>query len=146
MSRSTRLVGAVGLALAAGLTACGPRAGDGVRLSDAWARPGAAGETSAAYLTIANDGAESEVLTGVDCPSIAVCELHQTMVEGDMVHMEPQDRFEIPAGGQISLQPGGMHIMLMNLSSDLAPGDWVSLVLHFENAGDMPVEAEVVAP
>jgi copper(I)-binding protein len=138
----------LGFVLAAGLVLAGCRArGDGnLRLSGAWARPGGAGETSAVYLTIANDGNEPEALVGVDCSSIAVCELHQTMLEGDMVHMEPQDRFEIPAGGEISLEPGGMHIMLMNLQDDLAPGDRISLTLHFEKGGEIPLEVEVAAP
>lgn len=138
----------LGFVLAASLVLAGCRArGEGsLALSDAWARPGGAGGTSAVYLTITNSGDEGDALIGVDCSAAAVCELHQTVVEGDMVHMQPQDRLEIPAGGELSLEPGGAHIMLMNLQSDLAPGDHVSLTLHFDKGGEIPLEVEVAAP
>jgi copper(I)-binding protein len=134
------------LAIGGGLSACRGGGEGGLHLTGAWARPAGAGETTAVYLTIANEGNESDVLTGVDCSIAAMCELHETRLEGDIVHMEHLDRLEIPAGGQVSLEPGGTHLMLMDLRSDLAPGDQVSLMFHFEVAGEIPVEAEVVAP
>ena len=49
----------------------------------------------------------------------------------------------MPAGGSVTLQPGGLHVMLIDMQKELAPGDKISLTLTFEKAGPMTVEAEV---
>ena len=155
MSRRKGLAFISCLVIAATLPACNAAGGQpteasaaagDLRLTGVWARPAGAGETTAVYLTITNEGAQSDALLGASCPIAAMCELHETRAEGDVIHMEHQDRLELPAGSEVSLEPGGAHIMLMDLQSELAPGDLVSLVLRFEVAGEIPVEAEVVAP
>jgi copper(I)-binding protein len=118
----------------------------GLEVSEAWARPAAAGEASAVYLTISNNAAQDEALIGVECAIADECMLHQTTIADDVIHMEHLPRLEIPAGSQAILEPGGMHIMLMGLESELAIGDLVILTLRFERAGEMPIEAEVLAP
>jgi copper(I)-binding protein len=72
--------------------------------------------------------------------------LHQTTIADDVIHMEHMPRLEIPAGSQVILEPGGMHIMLMGLESELAIGDLVILTLRFERAGEVPIQAEVLPP
>ena len=56
---------------------------------------------------------------------------------------QPVDLVEIPAGGEVSFEPGGYHVMLLDLAEPLAVGDSLSLVLTFEEAGDVEIEAEV---
>lgn len=48
-----------------------------------------------------------------------------------------------PAGGSVSLEPGGKHIMLINLKQELKPDEKISLTLNFEKAGPLTVEVEV---
>ena len=45
----------------------------------------------------------------------------------------------------MTLDPGGYHLMLIDLTEDLAPGSTVRLTLTFEDAGPVNVEAEVRA-
>lgn len=45
---------------------------------------------------------------------------------------ELTDGLEIPAGDIARLEPGGYHIMLLDLSEDLRPGDAVALTLVFD--------------
>jgi len=59
--------------------------------------------------------------------------------------MRAVDRLEIPAGETVSLEPGGYHIMLLDLASPLEEGSTVELTLTFENAGELVVTAEVRA-
>jgi periplasmic copper chaperone A len=59
--------------------------------------------------------------------------------------MHPVERIEVPAGGSVSLEPGGYHIMLINLTQELEVGGTIDLTVTFEKAGDIKVTAEVRA-
>ena len=60
-----------------------------------------------------------------------------------MMGMREIEAIEVPAGDSVSLVPGGLHIMLFDLVSDLEPGDTYELTLEFEQAGSIEVIAEV---
>ena len=52
----------------------------------------------------------------------------------------------IAAGDSVTLAPGGLHIMLMGLTTDLAPGTQHEMILVFEKAGDIELSATVKRP
>jgi copper(I)-binding protein len=56
------------------------------------------------------------------------------------------DGFDIPAQGQIVLEPGGKHIMLVNLNQDLKEGENLNLTLVFEKSGEIKVTVPVRNP
>jgi periplasmic copper chaperone A len=60
-----------------------------------------------------------------------------------MMAMREIPAIDIPAGGSVELAPGGLHIMLLDLVDDLAPGDRFELTLTFEGAGDVTITVEV---
>ena len=60
-----------------------------------------------------------------------------------MMSMSPVEEIPVPAGETVSLEPGGYHIMLLDLVAPLETGSTIELTLTFENAGEMVVEAEV---
>ncbi len=62
-----------------------------------------------------------------------------------MTGMHPIASLEVPAGATVALEPGGHHLMIMGLTKALAVGDKLELDLHFQNAGEVVVEAEVKA-
>jgi copper(I)-binding protein len=153
-SRPVAIVLTVAMALVLG--ACGQAGGSGdgttanggtLTVTDAWAREAPAGATSAAYLTISNGTAADDTLVGVSAPSITgSASLHQTTSDASgMTGMQHTDEVHIPAGGTVALEPGGFHIMLMDLTGDLTAGDSLDLVLTFEQAGPVPVTATVRA-
>jgi hypothetical protein len=149
MRSSVRLLVALASVLVL-LVACdGPSAapaGSGLRVEGAWARPAAAGEASAVYLTIQNNSPQPDALVAVECSIAADCMLHETTIAGDVVHMQHLARLEIPAGGAAALEPGGSHIMLTGLEHALDVDDRVEVTLVFELAGEIVIEAEVRAP
>jgi copper(I)-binding protein len=63
------------------------------------------------------------------------------MDSSDMMQMKPVEKIEIPAGGQVVLEPGGYHIMLISLKKALNPGDSIDVTLTFEE-GD-PITTSV---
>jgi periplasmic copper chaperone A len=67
-------------------------------------------------------------------------------MNGGMMQMREVDRIDIPAGGTVLLEPGGFHVMLLELQTPLVPGDTVDVTLTFELAGERTVTAEVREP
>ena len=89
----------------------------------------AAGDVSAVYMRITNQGASDRVIVSAASAAAERIEFHRTIVENDIARMEPLDNLLIPAGGTLTLQPGGAHIMLRGLAADLQPADKFSLQL-----------------
>lgn len=69
------------------------------------------------------------------------------MMDGDdsapMMEMVEVDSIPLPAGETVSLEPGGLHIMIMELLNGLEDGSEIELTLSFEVADDMVVTATV---
>ena len=64
-------------------------------------------------------------------------------MSGGMMQMVPVDEIPVPAGETVALEPGGYHIMLLDLAAPLEVGDTIEVTLTFETAGEMVLEAEV---
>ena len=109
-----------------------------------WARASAGtSRPTAAYLTIRNSGDRPERLIGVAAPAAGHTEVHAMVHEGGVMKMRPAGPVEIPAGGEVELAPGGLHIMLMHLNAPLEEGGTLPLTLIFESAGEVTVEAPI---
>lgn len=101
------------------------------------------GLTSAAFMVLENHSDQPERLVSAVTDVAAVVEIHETVMENDIARMSPVDSVDIPANGSAELQPGGIHIMLMDVQRDLQPGDVVTLTLNFESGLELVVEAPV---
>ncbi|MGB1286210.1 MAG: metal ABC transporter solute-binding protein, Zn/Mn family [Aggregatilineales bacterium] len=117
------------------------------------------GTNSAIYLSITNNTGSDDALVGVSSEFANLFEIHETTVEDDVAMMrEREGGIDVPAGETVTLQPGGLHIMVMNLQTDLTEGDRVEVMLEFasgtmlnvtvpiaefeEDAPEMTVDAE----
>ena len=58
------------------------------------------------------------------------------------MHMEAMVFVDIGGGEVVMFQPGGLHVMLFDVS-DLQAGDTVNITLEFQEAGLVEVEAPV---
>lgn len=116
-------------------------------VENVWARPSPLGApASAFYMTIVNHSAQPDVLQDVTVERCDAVEIHRTtMDEEGVMRMAPvpEGRLSIPAGENVVLAPGGVHVMCIGPSKPLAAGERLSLTLHFELAGDVSVNAEV---
>ena len=132
--------------LLAGLVGCSAVPGPRLSIQAPWSRPAAMGGNAVVYLTLVNKGNSSDALVGVDSNAADTAGLHETRMEGNLMRMASVSRIDVPAGRQVELGPGGLHIMLVGLKQDINPGDKVSLILRFEKSGEIAVEVEVVKP
>lgn len=109
--------------------------------------PPAGAKSAAGYLEIVNAGDAADRLLGVETAIAKRAMLHATDHGADgvarMIHL---DAIDIPAGGTVLLEPGGMHIMLMGLTGPLTEGDMIPATLVFERAGRVAIEFSVDAP
>jgi periplasmic copper chaperone A len=62
------------------------------------------------------------------------------------MQMIPQEKIEVPAKGQVKLEPASYHLMMIGLKRDLVIGDKVIPTLTFEKAGQITVEGDVWNP
>jgi copper(I)-binding protein len=169
----SRALGALVLPVALGALVLGACGSDdestdaaGVTVSDAWARATAGQATmGAVYFTIESDTADA--LIGAEVPSEVAgsAEIHESTVGssttmGDMEHeheadaehsmgdhdmatMRPVDSIELAPGSPVTFEPGGYHVMLIDLVEPLVEGDTFELTLDLETADSVTVEVEV---
>ena len=98
-----------------------------------------------AYVTVTNGGGEGDRLVAAETPLAFQAELHESLDEDGVVKMVARpEGFEVPAGGSLTLEPGGKHIMLFEPRRDLVTDGRVALTLHFEHGGTKEVQAAVL--
>ena len=54
---------------------------------------------------------------------------------------EVETGINIKAGEAVSFEPGGYHIMLMNLKKHVTEGETINIVLHFADGRTVTLEA-----
>lgn len=131
------------LALAAGPDAPQEYKFGAVRIDRLFARatpPGA--KTAAVYLTIDNAGATDRLLRA-STPIAGGVVLHQMVQKGGMMTMRAVPSLEIIQGGKLELEPGGYHLMLIDLKQPLKSGERFPLTLAFEHLGTVNVMVRV---
>ena len=101
--------------------------------------------TVAAYFVIQNTGNSADRLVSVDTPIADKAELHQHVMQGDLMKMQPVARVEVPPGGTVTFAPMAYHVMLVGLKdrSLLQDGKHFPMTLHFEKAGAITVDVNV---
>jgi copper(I)-binding protein len=103
------------LGLLAVIALAGCASAGGVSVEGAWARPSPkVADAGAFYMVIKNSGAQADKLVSASCPACGMMELHESYMMADgMMGMRPVEggTIEIPAGGQVELKVGGLHIM-----------------------------------
>jgi copper(I)-binding protein len=145
MLKSSLLLAALLLPVFSAANADDYKAGD-LLVSDPWSQelpPNA--PTVAAYFVIHNQGDSADRLVSVDTPVAAEAQLHEHVMQGDLMKMQKVDTVAIPAKGDLTFAPMAYHVMLLGLKdrSQLRDGQHFPLTLNFEKAGPVQVEVSV---
>ena len=119
-------------------------AAQSLSITNSWIRESLPPHSQAAgYMTIENQGSGEEMLTRVEAASAGRIEIHLSYEEGEVMKMKKLEGISIPAGANVALQPGGLHLMLLDLEERLEAGALVELTLHFLHAGPWPLRVPV---
>lgn len=107
-------------------------AGD-VKIDHAWVRATAPGQKVAgAFMAITADR-DMELVAGTT-PRADHVELHFMRMDGGVMEMRELESIKLPKGETVSLEPGGLHAMLIGLTSQVVAGEKVSMTLTFRDS------------
>lgn len=141
------LIALLAAALAVALPAAAATSG-APKVTNAWARATAGGqEHGAAYMTIAGTGTADRLVSASVPMTVAMhTQLHRSMMDSSgKMEMHEVKGIAVPAGGKVTLKPGGLHVMLMELAKPLRVGTTFRLTLTFAKAGKRTITVKVRA-
>ncbi|QFG20225.1 copper chaperone PCu(A)C [Actinomadura sp. WMMB 499] len=117
----------IGPAAAPSATAQAPESA--LDITDPWVKTVDKGMT-AAFGTITNTTDADVTIVSATTPAAPEIELHEVVGAGGEMKMQAkQGGFVVPAGGELELEPGGYHIMLMGVTEPIEPGQEVAFTL-----------------
>jgi copper(I)-binding protein len=138
------------LLTAAVLALAGCSSTPAVEISNTWVKSSdmsMVGGMTAVFGTITNNSNQDITLVGASTDVANVVEIHEmAMSGGEMVMQQKEGGLVIPAGETAVLEPGGNHVMLMDLASDVVAGDTISVTFDLEGADDVTIEGIVAKP
>jgi periplasmic copper chaperone A len=101
-------------------------------------------DASVLYVTIKNSGPAPDKLLAIASDVSSDVAIHEDVTSGLSSTMQLLVSVDVPAHGQVALEPGGKHAMLSNLTRQLAVGDKVHITLTFAGAGTVAFDAPVL--
>lgn len=115
---------------------------DSLELGPAWSHASSWDATAReVYLEIHDRGGEGDRLSGARSPLAWRVDLQTTVRIGDARRVMDLVSFGIPAGGTLTLKPDGNHLTLVGLRQPVTAGQRIPLILRFEKAGEIRLEA-----
>ncbi len=115
----------------------------GVEVIDPYVRavpPGA--PATAAFMGLKAD-ADGVALIEADSDVAKAVELHTHVHDNGVMRMRPIEKIELKKGEVVTLQPGGLHVMLIGLTRPVKPGDSVDIELKFSDGTSQKITAPV---
>jgi copper(I)-binding protein len=136
----------VAIALATSLSACATEEEhpQELHLSDGWVRVSEYSDhvdgMTGAFATFENLTDHDITIVGGSAEIAGMVQVHEVlMLDGEMKMQEKEGGIVIPAGESVTLEPGGLHIMLMGLKKPILVGDKVTLTIDLDGYEDQTV-------
>lgn len=111
-------------------------------VSRPWVKAAPSGMTGG-FGVIKNTSDADITVTGASTPAARMVELHETVAgsTGGMQMRAKEGGFVIPAGGELALEPGANHLMLMGLAAPITAGTEVTFTLVLAGGGSFEFSA-----
>jgi copper(I)-binding protein len=115
-----------------------------VKVDDPWVRATVAQQTSTGAFMLLTAQSDSK-LVGAASPVAEHLELHKMTMENDIMKMRQIPELALVAGQPVALEPGGYHIMLINLNKQISEGNVIPMTLTFENKDGNRTQLQIQA-
>ena len=116
-----------------------------VTVKDPWVRATvSAQKATGAFMQITS--VQDARLVEAKSPVAGVVEVHEMVMEKDVMKMRAIKGLDLPAGKTVELKPGGYHVMLMDLKEQMKEGATVPVTLVIEGKDKKRSTIEVKAP
>ena len=116
-----------------------------VTVKDAWVRATVPQQkATGAFMQL--QSAQDAKLVSAQSPVAGVVEVHEMAMDGGVMRMRAVPNLDLPAGKAIDLKPGGYHVMLMDLKSQVKDGDTVPVTLVVEGKDGKRQSVELKVP
>ncbi|WP_084079407.1 copper chaperone PCu(A)C [Demequina sp. NBRC 110057] len=114
-----------------------------ITITDPWVKTVESGMT-AAFGELVNGTDEAVTLVSAETPASSETQLHETLSDesGGMSMSEKEGGFEIAPGESLTLEPGGNHLMLMDVTEPIEAGAQVEFTLTFEDGSTFEFTAD----
>lgn len=116
-----------------------------VKVEDAWVRGTVATQKATGAFMRLTPSVNAR-LVSAQSPVAGVVEIHEMVMENDIMKMRQIPGLDLAAGRAMELKPGGYHVMLMDLKQQLKGGESVPITLVFEDDAKKRFTQEVKAP
>jgi periplasmic copper chaperone A len=119
-----------------------PQEAAALTVSDPWTKAADTGMT-AAFATLTNDSDTDVRIVSAASDVTSSMELHEMFTDdaGVMAMRQKDGGFTVEAGGSHELSPGGDHLMFMDLTTPVLPGDEVVVTLTAEDGSTLEFTA-----
>ena len=119
----------------------------GLMAHEPWSRPLAPGATVAAgYMHLMNHTTQPETLIGARAEGVGRIELHDMAEVDGVMQMRPiEGGVPLVVDGMAAFQPGGKHLMFIDVTRSWNEGDVVPVTLVFESGTEVVIDVVVTA-
>lgn len=107
---------------------------------DAWiplAPPGTS--AYAGYLRLVNRGDAERKIVGVGSDAFVEVMIHRTVRKNGTAKMEHMDELTLPAGQEISFEPGGLHVMFVGAQQPISVERPINVTLELDDGSTLEV-------
>ncbi len=115
-----------------------------IQIEDAYVNaPPPISNVAAGFFIVSNHSTQSVDITHISSPVAGKVEIHSTSHEHGQMKMRKVDKLSIPSHESVTLSPGNMHLMFMQLKHVLNPGEHTEITVEFSNGDTVTVDAEI---
>ncbi len=115
----------------------------GVQVTHAWARATAPSQRVGGVFLSLTDNGQPDKLLRATSPIADSLELHETVMDNGVMHMQALPNLPLDAGAHIDLKPGSYHLMAMGLKRQLKVGESFPVTLMFQHSPPVTVTVTI---
>lgn len=105
--------------------------------------PAVSGNPAAVYFDLSYEGDANPTLSAVFVEGAEMAMMHEYGEKDFKVQMIEMEPLELTKGAKIAFEPGGRHVMAMNVSPELAAGGKTEVTLIMDSGDKTTVVADI---